>query len=68
MDEILSFTPDAVMCQGEFTLTYSVVKKLKEKGIRVLAACSRRSVIMKPAGNGGFSKIVDFEFVQFREY
>lgn len=61
--EILKYEPAAVLCQGEFTLTYHVVKLLKEYGIRVMAACSDRIVIEK---NG--MKLSKFDFVQFREY
>ncbi len=34
--------PSAVMCQGEFTLTYALVRRFKEKHVTVLSACSER--------------------------
>jgi hypothetical protein len=64
---ILSKAPKAVMCQGEFTLTYATVSALKNHGITVLAACSDREVEEKTE-NGVTNKSIVFEFVQFREY
>lgn len=61
--QILSLYPCAVLCQGEFCLAYQVITKLREKGIKVLAACSER--IVKEAGQ---RKEVIFVFGQFREY
>lgn len=64
---IISLQPAAVLCQGEFTYTYSLVKLLKEKGIPVLAACSERK--SKEEWNGSVSRKVSyFRFVQFRQY
>ena len=40
--EIFQYNVAAVMCQGEFTLTYAIVRKLKERKIPALAACSSR--------------------------
>lgn len=64
---ICSYNPAVVMCQGEFTLTFELVKILKEKGIRVVSACSERNVIEKTDG-GACKKEVFFRFVRFREY
>ena len=63
VDRIMQFQPSAVLCQGEFTLCYNVVCKLKERGIIVLAACSRR--IVEETDN---RRITTFKFEQFREY
>ena len=64
---ILSLHPSAVLCQGEFTYTYALVKRLKEKDIPVLAACSERKA--HEEWNGSVSRKVSyFRFVQFREY
>ena len=41
--QIMAKEPAAVLCQGEFTLAYQVVRRLIEKGITVLAACSQRN-------------------------
>ena len=63
MDSIEALEPDAVLCQGEFCLTYQIVSSLKEKGILVLAACSERCVEEK-----GDRKEVKFRFQRFRSY
>ncbi len=63
VEKIVKIKPKAVLCQGEFCLAYSVINKLKEREILVLAACSVRKVIEE-----GNKKQVTFEFEQFREY
>lgn len=63
LHKILKLHPAAVLCQGEFTLAYRVITRLKEEGVAVLAACSTRNV--KVEGN---KKEVIFEFERFREY
>jgi hypothetical protein len=67
-DRIESLAPAAVLCQGEFTLCYSVVQRLHERGIRVFAACSKRDVIEKETEDGSTEKLAVFSFVRFREY
>ena len=62
-EEILSMGPSAVMCQGEFGLSYAVIKRLLAMGIIVLYACSERKVI-----STGNVKTVQFDFIQFRRY
>lgn len=68
VDVILSYNPDVVMCQGEFTLCFAVVKLLKERGILTVAACAERNVreIVDSAGN--CKKETVFRFERFREY
>ena len=61
--QILELEPAAVLCQGEFSLTYFVAARLREKGVKVLTACSERRVVQK-----GNVKSSVFEFVRFREY
>ncbi len=58
----------AVMAQGEFTLTFAVVQKLRAQGITVLSACSERSVREKVSEDGKIVKEVRFGFVRFRRY
>lgn len=65
--EILEKNPKCVLCQGEFSLAYSVISLLKEKNIKVVAACSERNVT-EVITDGKCSKQVVFEFVGFREY
>lgn len=57
-------TGAAVLCQGEFCLAFSVISKLQQSGVTVLAACSERNV--KSEDNG--RKITVFEFKRFRKY
>jgi len=65
---ITEMHPDAVMCQGEFTLTYAVVSRLKQNGIKVVSACSERSAKETLLPDGRSEKKAVFDFVQFREY
>lgn len=67
---IISFGADlqAVMAQGEFTLTYKVVDGLKARGIKVLSACTEREVSEHIDKKGNKIKESVFRFVGFREY
>lgn len=58
----------AVMVQGEFTLTFAIVNRLKSNGIKVLSACSERIVTETVDEKDEEIKIVKFNFVKFREY
>lgn len=66
--EIMAYNPGAVMAQGEFGLTFEVVRRLKEKGIPVVYACSARNVREIQTEGGGYKKEVYFQFIRFREY
>jgi len=59
---------DAILVQGEMTLTYAIVAKLKEAGVRVVAATSKREVEEAVNEKGETIKNAVFKFVQFREY
>lgn len=61
--KILSMNPAAVMCQGEFGLSFAVIRKLLGAGIIVLYACSERKVHVT-----GNVKSVQFDFVRFRRF
>lgn len=65
---ISDMKPDVVLCQGEFTFVYTVVKMLKESGVEVVSACSERRVKERIDGNGISQKESIFEFVKFRRY
>lgn len=67
LEEIAIMQPVVVLCQGEFTLTYAIVKGLKELGITVVSACSER-VVKEEKSKEGSQKISYFEFIKFREY
>ena len=45
IEKIWELSPCADMCQGEFTLTFYVVKRLINKGISYVSACSERSSV-----------------------
>lgn len=64
VEKIMDMEPAAVLCQGEFTLAYAVIVRLKQKGVKVLAACSERMVEINEEGK----KVVSFHFERFREY
>lgn len=63
VEEILRLQPSAVLCQGEFCLVYQVVKRLQEKEILVLAACSERIIKIEKQ-----RKEAVFVFRRFRRY
>ena len=66
-DLICSMTPSAVLCQGEYTLAFAVVSRLKQRGVTVFAACSKRRVD-EYAERDTTRKTSVFEFRQLREY
>lgn len=68
VSKILKYEPSAVLCQGEFTLCFSIIKRLQLRGIKVLAACSQRVVLEEIRENGQVRKDAIFRFVRFREY
>ncbi len=55
------------MCQGEFCFSYAAASRLKERGYRIVAACSNRAVEEEMQGEQRIKKVI-FRFVQFREY
>ncbi|GAB4292181.1 MAG: hypothetical protein Kow0068_17430 [Marinilabiliales bacterium] len=61
-DEIINET-NAVHIMGELTFTYHLIRQLKSSGITCIASTTVRNVEEK---NG--KKIVEFNFVRFREY
>lgn len=66
--DILIYQPEAVMCQGEFTLSYAVIEKLKEKGVTCVAACSNREVKTVTQKDGSTKRESIFTFIRFRKY
>ena len=67
-EKIMSYNPNAVLCQGEFTLTYRIIQLLKEQGITAVSACSERKSIEEKKEDGTVHKSAVFKFIQFREY
>ena len=55
------------MVQGEFTLTYAVVRRLLDRKIKAVSAVSERNVI-EQVENGEVRKTIVFRFGGFREY
>ena len=66
--QIAAQEPAAVLCQGEYTYTYALVKRLIEKGIYVVAACSERVVEEHHEPDGSTRRISQFRFKRFRFY
>ncbi len=67
-EALLRLRPDCVCCQGEMTLAFRVVNRLKAKGILCVAACSERKAQERKLENGRTEKTALFDFVCFREY
>lgn len=68
IDKIIEMKPTMVVCQGEFCLTYHVIKQLKKNNIKVMAACSKRETYEIQNVDGSVVKTAVFKFVRFREY
>ena len=68
IEKILKLSPRAVMCQGEFTLTFYVVNRLINKGISCVSACSERSSVEVMQEDGSVRKESLFLFRGFRKY
>lgn len=68
VDKILAYNPKAVMCMGEFVVCYRITRKLKEKGIIVLASSSERKAVEQVDRDGTVRKESIFVFRGFREY
>lgn len=68
LERIMASGPDCVMCQGEFTLAYQVIRGLREKGVKVVAACSERKSEEKRLEDGTTQRLTVFKFVKYRFY
>lgn len=68
VDQVQSLQPDAVLCQGEMTLCFAMVTLLKQNGIPVLAACSKRQTSEAKTESGNTLKTSEFVFCRFRKY
>ena len=67
-NKIAELEPEAVLCQGEFSYTFTLVDALIARGINVMAACSERVVRVWDDEEGRTHKDAVFQFQQFREY
>ena len=68
LEKAMALHPAAVMCQGEFTLTYRLVRSFLSAGIPCLAACTERDVTEKISADGTSTKTSAFRFVKFRRF
>ena len=68
VEKIKNLNPGAVMCQGEMSLTFEVVRLLKSEGIKTYVACSNRETVETQDKDGNTVKTAVFRFQQFREY
>lgn len=68
LKQIIEKNPTAVMCQGEFTLTFYIVSKLLGKGITCVSACTRRVSNETMLDDGTVHKESLFVFEGFRKY
>ena len=68
MEKIGAYEEPTVLVQGEFTLVFAIVSRLKAEGIRALAACSVRQVVETHSEDGTVIKRAVFRFRGFREY
>ncbi len=66
--KIRRYEDPVVLVQGEFTLVFAVVERLKMMGIKAVAACAVREVTESVMEDGTPSKTVIFRFCRFREY
>lgn len=66
--KIVALKPAIVMVQGEFTFTYSVVRKLSAEGITCVASCSNRIAKETKKDDGTILRESVYEFKRFRPY
>lgn len=63
VEKLLSYNPDIVFCQGEFSICFRIVELLKERNIKVVTVCNERVIMTENK-----RQISGFKFVQFREF
>ena len=67
-EKILETKPAVVLCQGEFNYTFAMIERLKNFGVKVVAATSERVAVEEILPDGSTRQVSTFRFVQFREY
>lgn len=67
VEKIMQFAPDVVMCQGEFTVAFEVVRLLQKRGVTCVSACSERQTV-ESIQDGVIKKESIFVFRKFRRY
>lgn len=68
LEKILAMNPTIVLCQGEFNYTFAMVERLKNFGVQVVAATSKRVAHKEIFPDGSTRQVAVFRFVQFRGY
>ena len=68
LKKILAAGESTVMLQGEFTFTFRLLLKLRERNIPAVAAVSDRKSVEVTLPNGTTERRSIFEFVRFRPY
>lgn len=68
VDKIAKMNPEAVLCQGEMTMTAILVNLLQKSNFKVYAAASSRQSIEERKTDGTVEKKSVFQFVRFRQY
>ena len=68
VQEAAARQPDAVLCQGEMTMTMALVLYFQMEEIPTYAACSQREATVRKDENGDIRKNSCFRFVRFRAY
>lgn len=59
---------DVVHIMGELNVVYSVVTKLKSRGVKCVVSTTERNVEERLSENGEVQKIATFKFCTFREF
>ena len=60
--------PTAALVEGEFTLSYALVRLLMKAGVPCYAATSNREAIERPLDGGGIGRSSVYRFVSLRRY
>ena len=55
-ERVLDMKPDAVLCQGEMTLCFALVRTFQQKNIPILATASARKVVETVLSDGSTRK------------
>ena len=67
LKEILQFNPYAVMCQGEYSLTYNITCELRKRNIPVVVTTTERVVSEYINQEGTTIKKIKYNFIKFRQ-
>ena len=67
-EKVIGLHPDAVLCQGEMTMVFTLVHMFYLHGIPSYAATSSRQSKEIVKEDGTVNKQSVFQFVQFRKY